>query len=835
MADGRLLLTSMSAGEFSARAQDRRDLAAYFQGAAKLTNLLPTVEGALVRAMGTQFVAEVKENRRRTRLIPFTKSDQDTIMIEAGAGYFRYFDGEGLLRTLGGVETPTPYAEVDLDRLYWSQSADVMFLTLTNSAKKPRALRRFSDTNWSLIEYDAVNGPFLAREGRGSLNPTATGPGASTLITAGVFAFDSRHVGARFRLWQPLNAMPYEAWAPESEVVTGRSYEYLGRVYSPARAGTTSRQPPVHEGGTAPDSDAGDAVRWTYQHELAGIVRITSVTNAAEAVGVVETRLPSGDVTDEYAEGAFSDVNGWPKLVGIVQGRLFFASTDLQPDTIYMSRIDGFTAEQADFKQSDGNGTVEDDHAVVRTMSHDEVNAPGWAIVDEFLVLGTPRGLIRITGPSVDEPITPAAALANRIPGTAPAASECRGILAGDSIVYASVGQRKLFDWSPDYGLRNLTLRADHVGFSPIRRVEWAGEPYNRLYALREDGRLYCAVIERNENVLAWCELRPGGAFEGGPALVDDIAVLKDGRGLERLWMIVRRTIGGEEKRHIERINDDWRADAALPDEANYLSAARSFNNWKTANGVMRVVADGDARAGDTVRVNASIAFAFLNREGQELHVRRRFEVEGRPAAIILRLRVDRVLDGSRADCTLLTDPDPDGLLVNANIGEWGFAFAELTVLGHLEGEEIAVMGDGMDFGRLVVSNGHVTLPSPAVRVWAGLATAFLGRSLKLAVSTGLGTGKGKVMSLTEGYVSLIETGPEAVEIRVIEDGRRGKAQMIGGRTRDDLLGAAPAVGDISQRFAFSSRGGRDLAVEIAGDGPFPVTLTSITMEYRVE
>ncbi len=837
----RLLQTSFNAGEFAPVARDRADLAAYFQGADVLENLFPLVEGAVRRRPGFELIGEVKNHADRVRLLDFSRSTEDAVLVEAGPNYFRYWDGGGMTRLMNGlaiVETATPYDAARLPQLYWAQSADVMFITVDAADLEPRALRRFSDTNWSLIAYPAKFGPFLPRNiAGGTLTPSAVA-GTITVTASGPF-FQAGHVGARFRLFEPGLGIPYEKWLPEASVSVGDRREFAGNVYESQNTGTTSNQPPVHEAGDVADRASGAGVIvWRYLHDLSGSLRITAVASAVSASAVVEEeRLPSNGPTANWAEGAFSGVQGFPRIVGVYEQRLFFASTLSQPDTIFLSRTEGYNADEADFKQSRGNDQVDDDHAIVRTLADNEVNTPAWAIIYEQLILGTSRGLIRIAGPSLDEPITPAGASARRVPGSKPAGRGVLPVVADDAILYASIGARRLYEYLPGNPVRTLNIRASHIGRSPIAELAWCGEPWNRLFALDKAGRLWACCYERTEGVVAWSRLRLGGAFQGGPPIVESIRRVKDENEIDRLCIAVKRTIGGATRRTIERLTLDFEHDRLLADQAVMMDAAVRFDFWNATAATVTVTASANALRGAAVTVAASSGTPFAGKAGAEFRVRkisapaREDDADGE-----LRMTIATVTGGGTgATATLLNDVDEDNRLINAALTQWGFPSASLTGLALFNGETLAVIGDGMEFGTAVVNAGAVTLAEPVMRAAVGFAAPFRGRSLPLLRQIEGGTSRGRRLAIKRATLSFYETGDEAAQVRVIEDGAERLATVAGGRIESDLVTAAPPLRDFIEEMDLETFAGREVQLEVTGDGVLPVTVRSIAVEYENE
>jgi len=152
MANIRILQRSFAGGEVSPEMFGRIDDAKYQAGLAKCRNFITKVQGPAENRPGFAFVREVKDSTKRARLIPFTFSTTQTMVIELGAGYFRFHTQGATLEASPGTpyEISNPYAEADLLDIHYVQSADV--LTLVHPNYPPKELRRLGATNWTLVD-----------------------------------------------------------------------------------------------------------------------------------------------------------------------------------------------------------------------------------------------------------------------------------------------------------------------------------------------------------------------------------------------------------------------------------------------------------------------------------------------------------------------------------------------------------------------------------------------------------------------------------------------------------------------------------------------------------
>ena len=149
MPNTRTYVRSFAGGEMSPEMFGRIDDNRFQTGAATMRNFIATPQGPAENRPGFKFVREVKDSSRRTRLIPFTYSTTQTMVIELGHLYIR-FHTAGATLVSGGVpyEIASPYTEADLFDIKYVQSGDV--LTLVHPTHAPRELRRLGLVNWTL-------------------------------------------------------------------------------------------------------------------------------------------------------------------------------------------------------------------------------------------------------------------------------------------------------------------------------------------------------------------------------------------------------------------------------------------------------------------------------------------------------------------------------------------------------------------------------------------------------------------------------------------------------------------------------------------------------------
>src|SRR6185295_19769472 len=127
----RRMLTSFSKGELSPRLDGHVDLAAYFEGAKTLENVLISRQGGAFRRYGTTMVSEVKDSSKDTIVMAFEFSVDVSYILEVGDLYIRVYKNLAqVLISAGGppVEIVTPFVVADIRSIHTTQSADVLFM-----------------------------------------------------------------------------------------------------------------------------------------------------------------------------------------------------------------------------------------------------------------------------------------------------------------------------------------------------------------------------------------------------------------------------------------------------------------------------------------------------------------------------------------------------------------------------------------------------------------------------------------------------------------------------------------------------------------------------------
>lgn len=302
----------------------------------------------------------------------------------------------------------------------------------------------------------------------------------------------------------------------------------------------------VPNGGNNPDK--GFITLTAKGGECWGIVKITSVTSARVAVCDVIERLPSTQPTKVWAEGSWSDVNGWPRTVGFFQQRMAFGGTYVEPQTLWFSKPDAF---------NDFGTTIPtaDDDAISITLAADQVNEIRHVVgLGDFQVFTASSEWSVAPG---SEPFTPTNAPAK--PQTYYGANMVRPVVVGNIVIYvqnkgSAVRNHGYVLDSDGYKGTSLSLMAGHF-FKEHEIVSMAlqNEPWGVLWCVRNDGKLLGLTYLPEHDVVAWHLHSTEGEFESAASVSGDEQ--------DDVYFVVKRTVNGSVKRYVEmlshRLTDD--------------------------------------------------------------------------------------------------------------------------------------------------------------------------------------------------------------------------------------------------------------------------------------
>jgi hypothetical protein len=671
---------SFCGGEFGPSLFGRTDIAQYRNACAIVENFLCRPYGSLISTPGTKYIAETKLSALGTnstvRLIKFVFSRTDAYIIEFGEHYFRFYTNQAVVVTSGTTpyEVAHTYDEDELNDVQFAQINDV--ICLVHPDHKPAKLTRFASNNWTLTDFAFLGGPFLDDNTTATTisysDPTAGNP---TTLTS------------------------------STEIFTLSSGSTRGHVNTYWKIGTTLTSS-------------------TTGLDVQGYVKITAVTNTTSAGGLVIKQLSVGP-TAEWAEGAWSDIRGWPSCVTFHDGRLFFARTTYEPQKMWGSQpfvYDEFSIE----------GSYDDDALNLRLASN-EGNDIKWLASGSVLVAGTFGGEFTISGGDTGGALTPTTVTAKQQTSWGSESIIPRKI--GNFFYYIQRFGKKLrelfYFWDLDtYKSVDKTIFSPHITGDGIIAMDYQQNPETILWCVTTGGTIATLTREVDQEVQAWSRQITDGIFES-------IAIIPStDETYDEVWVVVNRTIEGVIHRYIEVFQN-----MELPDRQDlcfYVHSGLTYSAYDFTSTPTSTTLTLSATAG-SINLTASNARFAADDVGQRI---RAIDADG------VTLGEAEITAYSSSTIVIGTVKKTFTTTTYA-AGKWGLSVSEISGLDHLEAETITVLADGgTDKPDMVVSNGTITLSYDYFVVTAGLPYTSTLKTLPIEGGSQRGTAQGKIQKI---------------------------------------------------------------------------------------
>jgi hypothetical protein len=528
------------------------------------------------------------------------------------------------------------------------------------------------------------------------------------------------------------------------------------------------------------------------------------------AISVQELPRSGRNATDIWAIGAFSAVNGYPAEVEFYADRLIFAATGRQPQTLWMSQTGNYSA----FGKSVPG---EDTDSIAVTLNARQVNTVLDLVPLESLVLMTTGGEWR-TSTGQSEVIAPTTV------GFKP-----QSYFGSARVPAIVIGNTALFVQQRGYIVRDLAYQFESDGYTgsdltvfsqhlleekPI--VEWAYQqtPYSTVWCVRDDGVLLSLTYMRDQQVVGWTQHQTDG-------FVESVCVVPEALE-DAVYLTVRRTVGGQQRRYVERLSTRIVSNAA---EGAFMDSHLTFRGKRTDSVALRLsrLGSGGWTNNDVLQLTADFGTSSvfnLTDIGDHIWV----EWEGRT----LRLAITEYIDAASVRVQPLRDV-PTTLRVENPADQpplvgWSFARDTIAGLSHLEGREVAILADGFVQARKTVTGGAVTLESPGTIVHVGLP--YVAEVETLEINAGMQEST-KPRNKRINRVSLVLQDTRSIKAGTTRDRLEG----LEPRSLFDDYQAPPALKQETWEAWISGTFEKAGRVIVRQEDPLPMTLLAIIPE----
>ena len=505
-----VMKNNFSAGELAPALYTRTDIQQYSNGAKRLRNVFPLVEGGVRKRPGT-FNRGLMTGA--IRLVPFIVNSSSVFML-----IFKNL--EVLIynpRTKAVVTTLTsPYTAAQIPDIQYVQYRFEMFIT--HSAVPVQRLRcSEAFDNWALDAFifthppiDSDNARYPFRKG----TPSGGDIGAFVNFT--------------------LDAVT--AWSNTQTYLLGDVVTYSGAYYQAARD-NTGVQPStsVADWVVVPNADgAGFTVDdvGRYVDVNGGLIKITKFNNVNSISGEVVKKLDAVIKAIERSwviqPLAFNSTDGYPRCCTYFKQRLVFANTKKAPNKIWFSAV----GANGTFLE-----TTEDGDAF------SIVSASG--LSNSILFLEAQRGVICLTSGGEfmvdsDGGLTPTTVnIAEHSAYGAYAVTRPERV--GNELLFVQRGGERVRALTYRYEVDGLVspeistlashIGEDHLG---VNQISYQQEPESTVWCVLGDGKVASITFNRDQEVLAWAQHDFGG-------LVKSICSLPTALGSDQAFMLIER------------------------------------------------------------------------------------------------------------------------------------------------------------------------------------------------------------------------------------------------------------------------------------------------------
>ena len=773
-------LTNFTSGELSPRLDGRNDLAKYSSGCSTLENLVVYPHGSAARRPGTNFVAEVANSTKKTRLIPFEFSTTQTYMLEFSNLKIRVFKDNGAVlegdKTISAITKANPAVVTATSHGY--DNGDEVLISgvggMTEVNGKRFLVADKTTNTFELQDKDAVD-----------INSSSFTTYTSGGVSNKVFEITTPYLEAElFDLKFAQSADVMYICHPNHEVEklsrTGHTSWTLTDVdftkgpfldpntttttLTPSNASTGSRTitasavTGINGGSGFLATDVGRQI-----HFNSGYGVITARASTTEITVNVTVAFANANAITNWYLGAFSDTTGHPSCVTFFEQRLAFAATINNPQTVYFSK-------SGDYENMDANlgGTIADDDAIIYTIASNQVNAIRFMTATRTLIIGTAGGEFAVSGGGTDSAITPTNILIKKQSNHG--AANIDAISVGNATLFLQRARRKIrelaYNFDVDgYVAPDMTILAEHITEGGLTQVAYQQEPNQIIYATREDGELVGLTYQREQQVTAWHRHIFGGRFGIATITVSDYANIVSGTkitltksdGTTVDFTSTTGTAGTNEFK--TQTNNDTTATNlknAINAHANFTATVSSAvvtitETAHEATGYLTIRSFDSTRLTITSEGKAMVeSVAVIPTDDKEYQT---YVIVKRTINGVTRRYVEYLneLDFDQTDNTSFN-------FLDSALSYSGAAVTTISGLDHLEGQVVSILADGATHPNKTVSSGSITLDRSSKNVKVGLAFTSLLQTMRLDAGSQNGTSQGKTKRIYDITVRMFET-----------------------------------------------------------------------------
>ena len=409
-------------------------------------------------------------------------------------------------------EVVSPYTQDEVRRIVFAQENDVIYMT--HQAHPPQKLSRLADDNWTFTT------PTFA--------PSIVAPAAPT-VTAVV---------------NTSGAPGYSATTYRYKVAT--IADATGEESLPSPLGSVVNDLDIATGGVngknrvswGAVAGAGRYIVYKEDNGVYGYIGGTTGTTFDD-----ENITADLSNTPQAGINPFNSAGNYPACVNFYEQRLAMAGTETIPSGVWLG-------QSANYENFGASSPAKASDSITFRVKSKEKNAVRALGESRGLAVFTSANEFNVSGGSEDF-LTPSSIVvkkqSNRGSGLV------QPIAVGDVMLFSIARGGVVRDYSYEFANDNftgkdLTIMSRHL-FKGRKIVSWAyaQAPDSIVWVVLDNGQCVSLTYMREHDVWAWTRHETDGFFEG-------VNVVPEGDE-DAVYFIVRRTVQGQDQRHIERLH----------------------------------------------------------------------------------------------------------------------------------------------------------------------------------------------------------------------------------------------------------------------------------------
>ena len=550
MSNSRFSQVSFSRGEITPALYNRTDIKQRIVALKKLENGFINQEGCVSNRSGFEYVGEVKDSTKETRLIPFSFSMTESYIIETGENYFRFIQNGGY------VHYPDDYGRLYEDLHYTIQSETYLIRDIlhvffdgyireyecahpihvnsiildieTQKTFKVRALSEslisFSDSDYDLRgQIVEIESPYLASELQNIKYTQSADVLTLTHINHPPKEL-SRYSNYDWRLeditFEPSIAAPTgvsASWTGSTSKNT-KYYRYCVTAVNTSNNDESAASAIVKKKGHKEaywETDEKMTISWTavtgageynIYKEVNGIFGYIGTSQSTSFIDdLIE---PDTSSVAPTVNNPFEDNNN-PSCCTYFQQRKIYGNTYNKPQTIYASRTSNFN----NFNYS--RPLTSTDSVEIALMDK-EINEIKHLIAFKDLLVLTSNNEYKVNGTDgIFQATPPPASIIQSCYGS----SDVQPVISGDMVIFVQSGGTVLRDLGYDYlsdGYKGIELSifANHLfEGKEVKYLSYAKEPYRLVYVVFTDGSMATLTYNKDQEIFGWARWITAGKF----------------------------------------------------------------------------------------------------------------------------------------------------------------------------------------------------------------------------------------------------------------------------------------------------------------------------------